>query len=246
MELEFYQMILIALVMLGASLIQSVTGFGFGIFAMAFLPHLMAYTEANVLSTILSTFTSLAVVALMLKHVDWKNMISPAVGCTVSTYLAVSFIKTQESGTLTLMLGVALVVLSVYFFFFAGKIRIRATWYTGLAAGLLSGVMGGMFSMSGPPAVIYFMQSESGTDKYLATVSAYFVLTNIFSIATKAAAGFVTLNVCFALAVGAVGMILGSIGGKLTRDKMRPTALKRAVYAVMAVSGVVNIVTSLM
>ena len=239
-------MILIALVMLGASLIQSVTGFGFGIFAMIFLPYIMAYTEANVLSTILSTFTSLAVVVMMLRRVDWKNIIFPALGCTVATYLAVSFIKSQEKGLLTLLLGIVLIILSVYFFFFAGKIRIRATWYTGLAAGLISGIMGGMFSMSGPPVVIYFMQSESRADKYLSTISAYFVLTNIFSVATKAAAGFVTPNVWAALAVGAVGMIIGSVGGKLTRDKMRPDVLKRAVYAVMAVSGAVNVVTSLL
>ena len=39
------ELILIMLVALGASLIQSVTGFGFGIFAMIFLPSLLSFCK---------------------------------------------------------------------------------------------------------------------------------------------------------------------------------------------------------
>lgn len=60
--MELYQLAFIALIVTGASYIQSVTGFGFGIFAMIFLPSLLAYTEANVLSSMLSMLTSLLVV----------------------------------------------------------------------------------------------------------------------------------------------------------------------------------------
>ena len=54
MNIEIYQLFLIMLVVFSASYIQSVTGFGFGIFAMIFLPHILMYTEANVPSSILS------------------------------------------------------------------------------------------------------------------------------------------------------------------------------------------------
>ena len=245
MELELYQLLLIALVTLGASYIQSVTGFGFGIFAMIFLPHILLYTEANVLSSIVSAFTSIAVVVSMLPKVSRKNLIFPLAGCLVATYLSVNFVKSQENGLLTLLLGIALISLSVYFFFFSGKIRIRPTWYAGLIAGTLSGVLGGMFSIGGPPVVIYYMQSEQDSDHYLATISAYFVLSNAISITTKAVAGFITQNVWIALATGIVGMLIGSFIGKLTRSKTKPQMIKKAVYAVMALSGVINVVTAL-
>ena len=45
---------LVALVTFVGSYIQGATGFGFGIFAMIFLPKLLQYTEANVLSSMLS------------------------------------------------------------------------------------------------------------------------------------------------------------------------------------------------
>ena len=243
--MEIYIIALIAAVILCASFIQSVTGFGFGIFAMIFLPSMLVYTEANVLSSMLSLFTSLTVALVMWRRINLKNLVFPLVGCLLSTYLAVEFIGSQDNRTLILMLGIVLFVLSIYFFFFSGKIKIKPTWYAGLIAGVISGVMGGMFSIGGPPVVIYFLQSEDDTDSYLATISAYFVLSGVINVVTKAAKGFITANVWVAFAIGFVAMALGAVVGKLVRDECNSAIIKKAVYGFMAISGIMNIVTSL-
>ena len=245
MEIEIYRLILIALVIFAASYIQSVTGFGFGIFSMIFLPSLLLYTEENVLSSIISTLTSLTVAIVLLKKISIKNLVFPLVGCLGSTFFAVSFIKAQKNETLLLLLGVALLVASIYFYFFSDKIKIKPTWYAGLTAGILSGILGGMFAIGGPPVVIYFIQSEKDSDHYLATTSAYFVFSGIIQVAIKADAGFITTNVVWASVVGVVCMLVGAFIGKLTRDKTDAKKIKKAVYAVMAISGIINVVTSL-
>ena len=246
MEAEFYNLSLIVAIMLGASYIQSTTGFGFGIFAMIFLPSVLLYTEANVLSTMLSILTSALVCVSTFKNINWRNLFFPLLGSLAATQLAVNFIKVQKSQTLTLLLGIALLVLSIYFFFFSGKIKINPTWYAGLIAGIVSGIMSGMFAIGGPPVVIYYLHSEKDTDDYLATISAYFVFSGIISVAAKARAGFITPNVWIGFAVGLLGMLVGAFVGKLTRDKANATAIKKAVYAVMALSGIVNIATALL
>ena len=245
MNLELYQLILLAAITLCASYIQSVAGFGFGIFAMIFLPHILLYTEANVLSTMLSALTSFSVAIAMRKHIHWKNIIFPLAGCLVTMIISVNFIKTQKNETLSLLLGIALFSLSIYFLLFSKKIKIKPTWYAGFIAGILSGIMGGMFAMSGPPVVVYFVQSEEDTKNYLATISGYFIFSDSISILTKASAGFITVNVWVGLAVGLTGMLIGSLVGKRARDKIKPETLKKAVYGLMAVSGVVNVVTAL-
>lgn len=237
--------ILLAAVTFAASYIQGATGFGFGIFAMIFLPNLLLYTEANVLSSILSALSALFVAILMFRKIHWKNIWFPTVGCLFSTYIAVSFIKAQSSQILSLLLGVALFLLSIYFFFFSDKIKIKPTWYAGLIAGILSGLLGGMFSIGGPPVVIYFMQSEDDFDQYFATISAYFVFLGVISVATKAAAGFITEAVWIALAIGIPTMLIGSFVGKRMKDRINPDAIKKVVYGFMAISGLINIVTSL-
>ena len=239
--MELYELFFIMMIVMVAGFIQSVTGFGFGIFAMIFLPYLLTYTEANTLSSMLSMLTSLLVILATFRNVSWKNLIFPLVSCTVTTYLSVIFIKSQKNDTLLLLLGIALFLLSVYFFFFSGKIKIKPTWYAGLIAGMFSGFMGGMFSIGGPPVVIYYMQSEKDSDHYLATISAYFVISGAISITAKATAGFITANVWFSLAVGVLGMALGSLIGKKARKNIKPSVIKKSVYGVMAVSGIVNV-----
>jgi len=240
--MELYELFFLMMIVMVAGFIQSVTGFGFGIFAMIFLPYLLTYTEANTLSSMLSMLTSLLVILATFRNVSWKNLIFPLVSCTVTTYLSVIFIKSQKNDTLLLLLGIVLFLLSVYFFFFSGKIKIKPTWYAGLIAGMFSGFMGGMFSISGPPVVIYYMQSEKDSDHYLATISAYFVISGAISITTKATAGFITANVWLSLAVGVLGMALGSLIGKKARSKnIKPSVIKKSVYGVMAVSGIVNV-----
>ena len=245
MNVELYRLALIALITFGGAYIQSVTGFGFGIFAMIFLPKLLVYTEANVLSTMLSSLTSVGVAIAMRKLINWKNLIFPIIGCTVSTYVAVQFIKTQKNETLSLMLGIALFALSLYFFFFSDKIKIKPTWYAGLIAGLLSGILGGMFSIGGPPVVIYFLQSEKDTDHYMATISSYFIFSGAVAITIKALAGFVTANVWAGLVIGITAILIGSFTGKKTRDKTNPKIIKKAIYGFMALSGILNVVTAL-
>lgn len=245
MESDILRFVLVAIITLIASYIQGATGFGFGIFAMIFLPRILAYTEANVFSSILSSLSSLFIAILMLHKIHWKNILFPLIGCLASTYIAVSFIKTQSSQTLTLLLGIALFILSMYFFFFTDKIKIKPTWYSGLTAGVVSGIMSGMFAIGGPPVVIYFMQSEEDSEQYVATISTYFVLSGIISVGTKAAAGFITTSVWIALAVGMLGMLLGSLVGKWTRDRINPKMVKKIVYGFMAISGIINVITSL-
>ncbi len=245
MSPELICLLFVGAVTLAASYFQSVTGFGFGILAMIFLPSLLAYSEANVLSSILSSLVSLITVLPMFGLVSRKNLIFPLVGNLITNYLAVNFLKGAGNDTLKAMLGGVLVLLSIYFFFFSERIRIRASWRSGLIAGLISGLLSGLFAIGGPPVVIYYLQSEKDTDHYMATISAYFVLSGVITVSMKAAAGFVTGTVLLAILFGLAGMLAGSFIGKKTRSRLNSGIMRKLVYAVMAFSGVVNMVTSI-
>ena len=242
---ELQVLLLILLVTLIASYEQTITGFGFGIVAMIFLPSFLLYTEANMLSAVLSSVTSALAMVAMRKHINRKNLLFPVIGSFFSNYLAITFVKSSKNETLLLLLGIALFLLSIYFFFFSDKIKIKPSWYAGLIAGIVSGIMSGLFSIGGPPVVIYYMQSEDDTDRYMATISTYFVLSGIISISMKAAAGFITPTVWAGLAIGALGMLVGTFFGRKTRSHANPKTVKRLVYGVMAVSGLSHVINSL-
>ena len=151
----------------------------------------------------------------------------------------------QSDSTLILLLGIFLVILSVYFMFFSDKIKIKPTWYSGLIAGCISGVLSGLFSTGGPPMVIYYMQTEKDVKGYLATIQTFFMLAGMLNTVYKAAAGMVTPNVLIFFAVGLVSVIIGTFLGKRIFNKLNAKLLKKCIYGMMAISGVINIVTSL-
>lgn len=239
---------IVILVATVGSTIQRVTGFGFGIFAMLFLTRIITvYGEANALSGLLS-FTSTLIVALShAKKVDWKNLLFPCIGFAVISVPSILLMKKLDNRVLLIMLGAALILLSGYMFFFSSKIKIKPSPFTGLAAGGFSGILGGIFSMGGPPVVIYFMQSEGDDkDRYLATIQMYFLLSNVYGTTVKAINGFITRDVLILAAFGTVGMIAGIFIGKLIFKKLHVDILRRVVYCFMAVAGVVNIVSAIL
>ena len=228
-------------------LIQRITGFGYGIFVMMFFPHFMpSYGEANALSGMVSAVTSIVVAISMRKHIQWKLIPAPLVGSIITSFIAVRFMSGQTDDTLKLLLGIILILLSIYFFFFAGKIKFHPSAWKGALAGGISGIMNGLFAMGGPPMVIYFMVSSKDMKDYLATIQMYFALSNIYTTAIKAAAGYVTRDVWIYFAITLIASLVGIFLGKKVFTKCKPAILKKAVYGFMAISGVINIVTILL
>lgn len=229
------------------SIIQRVSGFGFGIIVMIFLPYILgSYGEANALSGLLS-FVSCGAVAISLwRHIDWKNLIFPFIGYALISLPTIIFMSLQPDSIMFILLGAALILLSFYFIFFSEKIKIKAAWWTGLLSGSISGVMGGLFAMGGPPVVVYFVQTEK-EDKlaYLATIQMYFTLTNLYGTGVKAFRGLVTPNVLLLALCGTVGLALGILIGKAIFNKLNALTIRRVVYGVMAVSGIANIITAI-
>ncbi len=241
----FLNSFLCFLVSCTGSLIQRITGFGYGIFVMMFFPHFMgSYGEANALSGMISATTSIIVALSMRKLINWKNLPAPLICSAITSFLAVQFMAGQTDRILKMLLGFVLIILSIYFFFFSGKIQFKPALWKGALAGALSGIMNGLFSMGGPPMVIYFMMSSKDMKEYLATIQMYFALSNIYTTAVKASAGYVTRSVLIFYIIAALSALLGVWLGKRVFNRCKPNILKKAVYGFMAISGVINIVTT--
>ena len=181
--------IAILLLAAGASFIQRTIGFGFGIFIMTALPFLMpSYAEAVTLSGLLSLTSATVVMAQYIKYVNWKRFLPIIVAFTIFSTVAIYLLDRIEGPSMRIILGIMLIVLSLYFSFFKEKIQkiIRPTAGWQLGAGSLSGVMGGLFGMQGPPVVLYLIASEPDKDRYMGMIQTYAVATNITMVIGRA------------------------------------------------------------
>ena len=159
----------IFLLSIGASFIQRTTGFGFGIFIMTMLPFLMpSYGEATTLSGLLAITTSAAIVWRLRSCVTWQRLCPILLTFIIVSTIAIFALTRIEDHLLRRILGVALILISIYFMLFSQRIKLPTTKKVQVGAGTLSGLMGGFFGMQGPPAVLYFIQSEPTKEHYMA------------------------------------------------------------------------------
>ena len=224
----------------GASFTQRVTGFGFGIFIMTVLPHLMpAYGEATTLSGILAIVCTITMTVEYWKYLEWKKLLPILVTFLIVSFFAVSLVAKIDSGLLKKVLGAILILVSVYFFFVSDRIRISPTLPVQIGMGTLSGLMGGLFAMQGPPAVIYFLASTKTKEEYAALASSYFIIGNVVMTVFRAQNGFVTPCVLKSALTGVPAVLLGIWLGSKVYHRMPIETMRKVVYAFLAVAGVI-------
>jgi uncharacterized membrane protein YfcA len=78
----------------------------------------------------------------------------------------------------------------------------------------LGGVLGGLFSTGGPPAVLYLSSALKDNISYFATIQFYFCFTNIYATSVRAIDGIINTEVLIYAFVGIVGCVSGDFIGK--------------------------------
>ena len=170
----------------GAAFVQRVTGFGFGIFIMTVLPYLLpSYGEATTLSGMLSIMTAVPMLGYIWRHVDWRKLLPILITFLIVSWGAVRIVSLAGDGLLKRILGAVLILAAAWFYFFSDKVRLRPTMSVQIGMGSISGMMGGLFGMQGPPAVLYFLATAKDKNEYMFYPFASYKLTDVVSVACE-------------------------------------------------------------
>ena len=231
--------IYLILLCIGASFIQRTTGFGFGIFIMSMLIHLVpSYGEAVTLSGMLALTTSLTIALRLRKLVVWKRLLPMLITFFIVSSICIFFLRRIEDVLLRQILGVVLILTSIYFAFISKHITLKPSPKAQVGTGILSGLMGGFFGMQGPPAVLYFISSEKDKQHYMAMTQVYFVLGNAMMTVVRAQNGFLTSTVIHDYFYGLIGVVAGTLLGAFVFNRIPSRIFRYVVYAYIGISGV--------
>ena len=214
---------------IGASFIQRTTGFGFGIFIMTMLPFLMpTYGEATTLSGLLAITTSAAIVWRLRNYVTWQRLWPILLTFIIVSTIAIFALTRIEDHILRRILGVALILISIYFMLFSTRIKLPTTKKVQVGAGALSGLMGGFFGMQ----------------QYMAMAQTYFLIGNLMMTGVRSYNGFFTTTVAVDYLYGLGGVIIGTILGAYVFKHIPSRIFRYIVYAYICISGVIILMTN--
>ena len=196
-----------------ASFIQRVSGFGFGIFVMMFFPFFLpSYGESLTLSGLLAGTTALLIAVRDWRYICWRLMGIIILFNVIASFVAIEYMSSLGNETLKRCLGIVLVLISLYFLFYEGKLNLLFRSKSAqVIIGTISGVMGGMFAMPGPPVVLYSIGVIEEKRQYIATLQAFSVVFNVFYTFFRARVGFFSDNTLLYWSIGFFGLFIGKI-----------------------------------
>ena len=222
-----------------ASMLQGATGFGSGLVLMATLPFFISIKTATIVVSFTVMFISLFMVWRNRKSIDFQMTIYPLIGMLTFMPLGVFILDNVNEDVLKYILGFLIIVISI-FFFVAGntEIKINPSPVKGVIVGMIGGILGGMFTIGGPPLVIYFIQVAKDKLNYKSSLDFIFTATSIYRLVWLYALGNIEPqiypNVFVSLIVGIIGTSLGfSLFTKINRE-----LLSKTIYVVMIFAGI--------
>ena len=179
----------------------------------------------------------------MRKHLPLRKFLPIMLTFLLVSFFAVSILSGVEASAFKHILGGVLIALSVYFFIFNSKIHVKPSVPLQVGLGTMSGVMGGLFAMQGPPAVVYFMASSDSRDEYMAMTQWYFFAGNVMLTLFRFNAGFITPAVGTSFLVALPAVFLGIALGAKVYNHIKVDTLRRVIYAFLAVAGLVAMIS---
>jgi len=158
-------------------------------------------------------------------------LIFVVIGTVIGTHLFV----TSSPELLKTFLGIVIIIFSIQIFLNKTFKKINKWW--GVFFGVLSGILGGMYSANGPPLVIYF-GNKLEKKSFRATINAILFIGAIWINLLYAARGVMTLEIIKLALMFLPALVVGIYLGSKVHYKINEVMFKRLVASILFVVGV--------
>lgn len=239
-------LIILALGAAAAGFVQGLTGFAFGLVALAFWAWVLEPAIAGPLVVLGSTLGHLFSLARARRGFDLSRMLPMTVGGLLGVPLGVMLLRHVNLEMFRLSLGALLVV---YCPAMLASHKIAAVERAGALAdgaiGVVSGILGGLSGLSGPVSTLWCTLRGWDRDAQRAAFQSFNFTMQIATLVAYALGGVFSRALFgdFAIAAPAIA-VMAFVGGHVyasTTDRN----FRRIVLVLLTVSGVVMIVSAL-
>lgn len=226
-----------------AAYLQTTTGFAFGLVMMAgiALTGALSLPDAAVFVGLLTLVNALLMLRKGWRHVTWRlvGIILltglPALG---GGYLLLEWLAESSVTALKLLLGGVTMLSSLQLALSRhARTEPSAAWVTGVF-GILSGLMGGLFSTAGPPLVYHLYRQPLPVAVIRETLVAVFGINAVLRLALVAGTGNIPSAATWPCLLAIPMVWFGTAAARRFPPPMGPTAFRWLVLTLLFLSGV--------
>jgi len=229
--------LIVILVIFLAVFVQSLSGFGVALIAMAFLPGIIGIQIATPLVALVSLTIEVFLLLRYRAELDIHAVLPIAVAAIVGIPLGIWAFDGVDEGYFLIGLGIVITGYALYALLNI-KLPELASPVWAYAAGLLAGVLGGAYNTSGPPVIIYGNCKRWPPLEFKGNLQGFFIISSLFVALGHAVGRNFTQTVWeyFLWTLPAIGV--GYITGTYLDRYLNPEMFRKVVLVLLVLLGV--------
>lgn len=216
-----------------SAFLRGLTGFGFALAAVPILSLVIAPASAVAIAVLLQVAIGLSDMVTLRGLFDRAELLRLSLGALLGTPVGIAALSLLSPNASRI--GIAAIVLIGLGFLLrrpTAQSRPRPTLAVG--AGLLAGVFSGMAAMPGPPAVAYFLSTDTPPQTARASLMMFFFVAALLATPGLAFAGVIDAQVLILSAVALPALWAGTWAGTAAFRRLGNGHYRKIALAMMA------------
>jgi hypothetical protein len=257
MILDWFTTGLSAVVILLASVVHGIAGFGFAQVSMGLMPLFRSPSSASIIFTVAAVVSNGRVWWSVRDAFDVQRWLVPVAGLVVGMPLGIYVFSRFSEAQMRVAIG-AVLVLAVVIVGATQQVDAVTDWIerkdfrpgkvVGATAGLLAGIFGGAVAVPGPPMIVYgaFMAASGfwSDEEMKATFTAFFGTLMLYRLGSLTYTGAVKTPLVMEAAVTIPMVFLGAWAGVYIFDNIPERIFQWLVLGLLTVNAFVLLFTA--
>lgn len=242
-QLSDTQIILSIIIIFLSYMVKGLTGFGSGLVAIPLLAFIFPLKFIVPVLGLLSYSGTVMQSLSLKKHAQWRD-IWPLIPFSLSgIIIALWLLVNINASTLTLALGVFIMLYAIYSLMPIKNITGGRKWAA--VAGSCGGFVGALFGTGGPFYVIYLNMRELDRTQFRATISMIFLIDGAFRVTGYASSGLYNAQVLWLVMLLFPVLLIAMYAGNHLHIKINQVLFNRIINIMLLLSGAMLIFKSL-
>lgn len=234
-------MLVAPLILAGGCLVRGIFGFGDALVAVPILALFFPMDQIVVIMGLIGLVQGGLMIRKGWGDVDWRQVKTLALSAAVGVPAGLLLVGYVSERVVKVALGVLIIAYALRSLLRIPLPTLRDT-RLGAVAGVVSGMCGAAYTLSGPPVILYGSASGWSASDFRATLTAYFLILSVMLNIGFVSAGYWTRDALVLSAVAAPGMFLGNMVADWLGPRIDGEAFGRLLDVVLVVLGVMLLV----
>lgn len=223
-----------------AGMVQGLTSFGFSLISVPLLSMFIPLKIVVPMLILYSLIINIIIFYKVREHVELKRILILIICGILATPMGTYLLLIADEKILKIAIGI-IVTITAILFSLGYKFTIKKEKLSLGLVGLLSGLLNGSVSLSGPPIILFL--TNQGVKKHIfrANLTSFFLILNIITIPTYLVGGLITKDVLNYTMTLFPALILGVLTGIKAADLIEEKVFKKITLLLIVFMGFLSI-----